>query len=275
MKTKALCQFLREQSDTMSDKWLSARTVEPVSVYSIDVPDKVTADLRDQNQQFIHTLINLLENPAADRLSSWAQEIAVKRAASETPLYRTIQQFRRFRLIFLETAEAYILSHEDEFTIHDLLSFSKQVHSAFDHAIELFTRYYHQVSDARMEAHKTMIYKQTTPVIPISDEIGVLPIVGDLDMHRASMITESAISKAEQLNLSHIVIDLSGVLVIDTMVAGQLFKMMQMLKLLGIQVTITGIRPEIAQTSIQLGIDFGDLATFGQLKHALRYLYKK
>ncbi|MDX8290337.1 STAS domain-containing protein [Metabacillus indicus] len=275
MKAKALYQFLRGQSESMTDKWLNARTVEPVSVYSINVPDKVTADLRDQNQHFIHTLINLLENPAADRLSSWAQEIAVKRAASETPLYRTIQQFRRFRLIFLETAEAYILCHEDEFTIHDLLSFSKQVHSAFDQAIELFTRYYHQVSDARMEAHKTMIYKQTTPVIPISDEIGVLPIVGDLDMHRAAMITESAISKAEQLNLSHIVIDLSGVLVIDTMVAGQLFKMMQMLKLLGIHVTITGIRPEIAQTSIQLGIDFGDLATFGQLKHALKYLYKE
>lgn len=275
MKTKALHDFLREQSENMTARLLESRTYEPVSVYSIDAPEDVKKEIQEQNQHFIDTIVNLLEDPSADRISSWAQEVAAKRAMSETPLYRSIQQFRRFREIFWDTAETYISIHKDEITSQDILHWSKNIHSAFDHAIELFTLYYHQVSEARMEAHKTMIYKLTTPIIPISDEIGILPIVGDIDTHRAMLISESAVKKAEQLNLSHIVIDMSGVLLIDTMVAGKFFKMIQMLKLLGIEVTITGLRPEIAQTSIQLGIDFGNLGTFGQLKHALKFLYKE
>jgi rsbT co-antagonist protein RsbR len=51
--------------------------------------------------------------------------------------------------------------------------------------------------------------------------------------------------------------------------------MIQMLELPSIEVTITGIRPEIAQTWVQLGIDFSDLATFGKLKHALKFLYNE
>ncbi|WP_191566886.1 STAS domain-containing protein [Metabacillus idriensis] len=274
MKTKALHDFLREHADSMTAEWLHSRTYEPNSVYSSDTPDHMTKELKEQNKLFIMTLVNLLEDPLNDRLSSWAQEIATERAMSETPLYRTIHQFTRFRLIFWEYVEKYISIHKDGITSADILYWSKSIHSAFDHAIELFTRYYYQVSDARIEAQKTIIYKLTTPIIPISDEIGILPIVGDIDTHRAQLISETAIKKAEELKLNYIVVDISGVLLIDTMVAGQLFKMFQMLKLLGIDVTITGIRPEIAQTATQLGIDFGNLATFGQLKHALRYLFR-
>lgn len=274
MKTKALHDFLREHADSMTADWLHSRTYEPNSVYSNDAPDHMTKELKEQNKHFIMTLVNLLEDPINDRLSSWAQEIATERAMSETPLYRTIYQFTRFRLIFWEYVEKYISIHKDGITSADILYWSKSIHSAFDHAIELFTRYYYQVSDARIEAQKTIIYKLTTPIIPISDEIGILPIVGDIDTHRAQLISETAIKKAEELKLNYIVVDISGVLLIDTMVAGQLFKMIQMLKLLGIDVTITGIRPEIAQTATQLGIDFGNLATFGQLKHALRYLFR-
>lgn len=274
MKTKALHDFLREHADSMTAEWLHSRTYEPNSVYSSDAPVHMTKELKEQNKLFIMTLVNLLEDPLNDRLSSWAQEIATERAMSETPLYRTIHQFTRFRLIFWEYVEKYISIHKDGITSADILYWSKSIHSAFDHAIELFTRYYYQVSDARIEAQKTIIYKLTTPIIPISDEIGILPIVGDIDTHRAQLISETAIKKAEELKLNYIVVDISGVLLIDTMVAGQLFKMIQMLKLLGIDVTMTGIRPEIAQTATQLGIDFGNLATFGQLKHALRYLFR-
>ncbi|WP_191560375.1 STAS domain-containing protein [Metabacillus idriensis] len=274
MKTKALHDFLREHAESMTTEWLHSRTYEPNSVYSSDAPVHMTKELKEQNKLFIMTLVNLLEDPLNDRLSSWAQEIATERALSETPLYRTIHQFTRFRLIFWEYVEKYISIHKDGITSADILYWSKSIHSAFDHAIELFTRYYYQVSDARIEAQKTIIYKLTTPIIPISDEIGILPIVGDIDTHRAQLISETAIKKAEELKLNYIVVDISGVLLIDTMVAGQLFKMIQMLKLLGIDVTITGIRPEIAQTATQLGIDFGNLATFGQLKHALRYLFR-
>jgi rsbT co-antagonist protein RsbR len=69
MKTKALYDFLREQSETMTGRLLESRTHEPVSVYSIDVSQDITEELREQNQHFIDTIVNLLEDPSADRLS--------------------------------------------------------------------------------------------------------------------------------------------------------------------------------------------------------------
>ncbi len=63
--------------------------------------------------------------------------------------------------------------------------------------------------------------------------------------------------------------DLSGVAIVDTMVADQLFKVIASLKLLGVQTTLTGLRPEIAQTVINIGVDFSNLSIKGNLKQAL------
>ncbi|MFD4927588.1 STAS domain-containing protein [Peribacillus butanolivorans] len=70
-------------------------------------------------------------------------------------------------------------------------------------------------------------------------------------------------------NVSHLFIDLSDVTLLDTMVAHQIYQLISTLNLLGIQSTISGIRPEVAQTSIQLGLDFSHVSTHSTLKHAL------
>ncbi|WP_368072797.1 STAS domain-containing protein [Bacillus sp. FJAT-27225] len=70
-------------------------------------------------------------------------------------------------------------------------------------------------------------------------------------------------------------IDLSGVPIIDTMVANHIFKVVNALKLIGIESILTGIRPEIAQTMVNIGIEITGISTFGSLHHAVRYLQAK
>jgi rsbT co-antagonist protein RsbR len=80
---------------------------------------------------------------------------------------------------------------------------------------------------------------------------------------------DQALSKGANLTLEYLIIDLSGVPIIDTMVADRIFKVIDSLKLLGIKPILTGIRPEIAQTMVQLDIDFGSVMTYSNLQNAL------
>ena len=82
---------------------------------------------------------------------------------------------------------------------------------------------------------------------------------------------ERALSQGIDLGLHYLVIDLSGVPVIDTMVANQLFKLISALDLVGIEVSLSGIRPEIAQTIVKLGLDLKGITVFGSLHLAIKH----
>ncbi|MHA7098121.1 STAS domain-containing protein [Priestia aryabhattai] len=117
-----------------------------------------------------------------------------------------------------------------------------------------------------------LISELSTPVISISDTVGVLPLTGRIDDYKSSDFAEKIMAQAKDLEFSCLIIDLSGVPSIDTMMTNELFQVVNMLELLGIDTTITGIRPEIALTAVQLGVDFSETKTYGKLKDAVRNL---
>jgi len=82
---------------------------------------------------------------------------------------------------------------------------------------------------------------------------------------------ESALEKGSQYKLKWLIIDLSAVPIIDTMVADQLFKVIAGLQLIGIEVVISGIRPEIAQTMVNLRIKVEEVKSFSSLHQAVQY----
>ncbi|BBP89712.1 hypothetical protein BsIDN1_33300 [Bacillus safensis] len=97
-----------------------------------------------------------------------------------------------------------------------------------------------------------------------------MPLVGDIDTARAKIILENTLNQCSQKGVQqHLCIDLSGVVMIDTMVAHQIFDLVTSLRLIGVETTISGIRPEIAQTAVQLGLPFNEFRTASSLAHAL------
>ena len=99
--------------------------------------------------------------------------------------------------------------------------------------------------------------------------LALLPLVGDIDTARAKIILENTLKECSQKGVQHLCIDLSGVVIIDTMVAHQIFDLVTSLRLIGVETTISGIRPEIAQTAVQLGLPFNEFRTASSLAHAL------
>lgn len=116
------------------------------------------------------------------------------------------------------------------------------------------------------------IAELSTPLIPITDKIVVLPLLGALDMSRAEQIVHSLLRGVVQLRAQLALIDVTGVVELDANSAGVLIRAANALRLVGAKALITGMRPEMAKMLIDLGVPLQDLATRASLKSALAEL---
>jgi anti-anti-sigma factor len=116
-----------------------------------------------------------------------------------------------------------------------------------------------------------MLAELSTPLIPINDQILIMPLIGAIDSRRAQQVVETLLSGIAESRAHVAIIDITGVSVVDTQVAGALIRAAQAVKLLGAQVILTGIRPEIAQTLVGLGIDLKDIVTRASLQNGIAY----
>jgi rsbT co-antagonist protein RsbR len=113
----------------------------------------------------------------------------------------------------------------------------------------------------------------STPVIRVWDGILALPIIGTLDSARTQVVMESLLSQIVETGSGITILDISGVPAVDSLVAQHLIKTVSAARLMGAECIISGIRPEIAQTIVHLGIDLSGIITKATLASALRYAF--
>ena len=111
----------------------------------------------------------------------------------------------------------------------------------------------------------------STPLIPIGDEVLVMPLVGALDTSRAQQVIEMLLRGVAAGHARVAILDITGVPLVDTQVANALLQAAQSVRLLGAQVLITGIRPEVAQTLVGLGVDLSRMITQATLQGGIAY----
>jgi rsbT co-antagonist protein RsbR len=113
----------------------------------------------------------------------------------------------------------------------------------------------------------------STPVIRIWEGILVLPIIGTLDSARTQVVMESLLTEIVASGSSVAILDISGVPTVDSLVAQHLLKTVSATRLMGADCIISGMRPEIAQTIVHLGIDLSGIVTKASLANALLYAF--
>lgn len=128
-----------------------------------------------------------------------------------------------------------------------------------------------------IKGREEVIFRQTdeitqisTPVIRVWDGILALPIIGTLDSSRTQVVMESLLQEIVETGSSIAILDISGVPAVDSLVAQHLIKTVAATRLMGAECIISGIRPEIAQTIVHLGIDLSQIATKSSLASALK-----
>ena len=110
----------------------------------------------------------------------------------------------------------------------------------------------------------------SAPIIDLWEGILTLPIVGTVDSQRAIDITEKLLQRINDTNAACVIIDLTGVDVVDTMTADHLIKLVKSARLLGTYCVVTGIGPEIARTLVDLGVELHELITLKRLREGLQ-----
>lgn len=159
-------------------------------------------------------------------------------------------------------------------TINDLQSHIQQLEVAEQAKGEAETeraRLQQEVIDAQREA----IRELSTPVIPITDHILIMPVVGTIDTIRARDIMRALLAGITKYQAHVVILDITGVTAVDTQVASYLNQSVQAAKLKGAKTIITGISDAVAETLVDLGIDWRDIETLRDLRDGLSAAFTK
>ncbi len=115
----------------------------------------------------------------------------------------------------------------------------------------------------------------STPVVQLWDDVLALPLVGTLDSARAQVVMETLLQKIVETEAAIAIIDITGVPTVDTLVAQHLIKTVSATRLMGADCIISGIRPQIAQTIVHLGVNLGEVITKATLADAFAVALKR
>jgi rsbT co-antagonist protein RsbR len=152
-------------------------------------------------------------------------------------------------------------------------------HAAFSGFVDdlgLFTfETYVAARDVLINEQAEQLLELSTPVVKLWDGIVAVPLVGTLDSARSQTVMERLLQALVDSGSPFAILDITGVSAIDTQVAQHIMKTIVAAQLMGAQCIISGIRPQIAQTIVSLGIEFGEIVTKANLADALQYALRQ
>ncbi|MFP5248107.1 MAG: STAS domain-containing protein, partial [Thermoanaerobaculia bacterium] len=139
-----------------------------------------------------------------------------------------------------------------------------------------YTTEVHQKSrDEVIKRQQQELLELSTPVVQLWEGILALPLIGTLDSARTQVVMESLLQAVVETGSSIAIIDITGVPVVDTLVAQHLLKTVAAARLMGADCIISGIRPQIAQTIVHLGVEISDVTTKATLADAFAVALKR
>ncbi|UTE78066.1 STAS domain-containing protein [Rossellomorea sp. KS-H15a] len=268
-----LYEYLTHHAIDFTEDWLRFQNIKTGSHYSPDSPPEVLNKVKEQNSNYVKVIARCLllsEEESKELISNWTKETATDRSKSSTTLDEVVRNSGIFRRVYWTYVERFVEEHAElHIQLKEVFEWERKINFALDYVLETFTSTFLGILMNRLQAQSTLIQELSTPVISLTSEVGLLPIIGDIDTTRARMIMDSTLQQSADAHLSMLIIDLSGVVLVDTMVAQQIFRLIDALNLLGVKSVITGIRPEVAQTAIHLGLDFSTIHTENSLERII------
>lgn len=239
--------------------------------------DLITNDeLRAQSEELVSALISNLESEDFTDLEGerWSPVIEILGGISITRARQGFSPRETGKFVFsLKDALLEVLQSQTEDPT-TLYSESIKINKVMDNlSVVTFETF--------IKGREEVILRQTdeiaeisTPVIRVWDGILALPIIGTLDSSRTQIVMENLLQEIVETGSGIAILDISGVPAVDSLVAQHLIKTVSATRLMGAECIISGIRPEIAQTVVHLGIDLSNIITKASLASALAYAFK-
>ena len=252
-----MAAYLRDHQDKVVSRWTE---LVVASVRGRASAVELRRELEDLYSLVVRTMSSADEQ-AVGELRATLAELSRSRARngftpSETALGVFSLKDAVYELI-ADTAEL----------VPEYLAFSRMVDGLGLHTFETYAAAREQI----IADQALSMLELSTPVVRLWDGIIAVPLVGTLDSARTQVVMERLLETLVATGADHAVLDITGVSTVDTEVAQHLLKTVNAARLLGAECIICGIRPQVAQTIVSLGIEFGDIATKATLADALAY----
>ena len=274
LASSALAKVLQKQQAQTAADWLKAQQASPN--YR---PDLIREnELAQQSRDFLDALARALQDASSDDIQAaeWDNVrdflggISASRAQQGfSPSETATFVFSLKQPLFAAVREE--LKNDPTAIVDTLWGISEILDRLGLYTTELYQKNREEV----IIRQQRELLELSTPVVQLWDDILALPLVGTLDSARAQVVMETLLQKIVETEAAIAIIDITGVPMVDTLVAQHLLKTIAATRLMGADSIISGIRPQIAQTIVHLGVDLGEVVTKATLADAFAVALKR
>ncbi|MCE7794446.1 STAS domain-containing protein [Salipaludibacillus sp. CUR1] len=272
-QNEKLYDYLMEHTDQLTEEWYnSVKISAPEGIYSS--PDsEVINNLKRQNNDFhrrFFAVFNSEINTFENSLKEWIDEIAKDEEHLNTPLHLILNEFNRTEEQYFNLLDQYVDLVKNDYAVKEVINWYRVIGDWFREIAVRFVEEHTRYAKQRIEAQEEVIMELSSPVISLSPQVALLPLVGNIDSFRSKIILDKTIDQCSKQRVNYLLLDLSGVVTIDEIVAEELMHLIRALKLIGVTTTLSGMRPELARSTVQLGIMFEEVTIKPSLAEAIQ-----
>jgi rsbT co-antagonist protein RsbR len=269
--SKRLAQFWRDQGDAFNEALYDDLVSRAGSFYAAIPREELLGSIGQMAQRWQAALE--ANDPAP--LIDFTRQLALQRSESHVAvddIMHVIDSLREqlWRLM----GQLYVAGDWDMDVVEQV---ERWLHEQRKAVVSSYGQTWQEAQDRLEEREQALqdqsrlIQELSTPIVPIYEGVLVLPLVGAVDSRRATQIMESVLEKIVEYQADVLILDITGVPVVDTGVANYLLQMARAVTLLGARVVLVGIGAEIAQTIVQLGVELRDITTLANLQAGIAY----
>jgi rsbT co-antagonist protein RsbR len=255
-----LAQIIESRRDEISTAWLESVVTALQGRTTRAEAEREQAEILDALVAGLRAGGTRLTDPGFDSLRGVLGELSAARARlGFTPRETAIGVFALKEGLYAIAADA------EAGAVADVTALLRLVDDLGLFTFEAFA----SARESIIAEQAEQLLELSTPVVKLWEGIVAVPLVGTLDSARTQVVMEKLLQTLVDTGSEHAIIDITGVPAVDTQVAQHLLKTVVAARLMGAECTISGIRPQIAQTIVALGIEFGDISTKATLADAL------
>ncbi|MEW8970879.1 RsbT co-antagonist protein RsbRA [Mesobacillus jeotgali] len=257
---KIISNYIQAHKQDILDQWIDRTKQEADDRVVRVVSDRV---FQSASKEFIDLIISNFKGTSEEyneRLTDFAEKVV----RLGWPLTFVTKGLHTFNMIVFEGMQKEgIVTTENQMEI--VYEFDRWATPMNNEIVSVYSSTWERT----VSLQKIALQELSAPLIPVFEGITVMPLVGTIDTERAKQIMENLLKGAVKHRSEVVLIDITGVPVVDTMVAHHIIQAADAVRLIGAKCMLVGIRPEIAQTIVNLGIDLNQFTTKNNLKKGI------
>ena len=259
-------EFVEELSGLLEDNATELKKQWVKEMTDMGLLEKLSPlEIEQQSSAIYDTCVLTIKTGMYEAAKKYAREMAKKGVLEAMTVDQIIMGFLKLRDVYGRFI--FFKYQKDVEKLYKVLDVYEPVANRILNIVALA---FVEEREMRITEQQQAMLSLSTPVLQIRDQILVLPLIGTIDSARAAQIVEQLLNSIVDTQASVVIIDITGVPVIDTAVANHLIKTIQAAKMLGADTIITGISPANAQTLVTLGVDLSMMTTRGSLRSGVK-----